>query len=236
MKKFYKLVSDQEVENGFHILLDGKPVKTPSATPLLAYNQALSSEIVSEWSSQGDDIIPDSMPLTQLLTTAQDQVSQRREDMERSVLAYLDTDLICYRTKEPEDLALAQSECWDVWTAWFEKQYNVSLKTTTDLIALSQDKKAHEKVASEIKGMDDPHFTVLQLITPLCGSLVLGLAFMHGNADNQQVFEAANVEELYKGRIYDEEKYGADPLEEKKRVAMQRDLRAARKFLQLIDI
>ena len=81
MKRFDKLVSTQSRSGGFLITLDGRPVKTALKNELLAPAEELANAIVLEWSEQEEDIIPDSMPLTQILSTKIDRVSHEREAM-----------------------------------------------------------------------------------------------------------------------------------------------------------
>lgn len=236
MKKFYKLVSTAQAAGGFEIHLDGRPVKTPAGTALLAPTQALAEEIVKEWAAQEDEIVPDSMPLTQLLTTAQDHVAAGRADMAQRVLAYLDTDLLCYRTAEPEAMAKAQQDTWDPWLAWFKSESGVKLETTTGLAALHQPAQAHDFAADTVESLDDLSFTALQMVTVLTGSLILALAFCKGVATPEQLFDAANVEENYRFEIYNEAEHGAAPQQEKKQAAMKRDLAAARIFLDFCSL
>ena len=45
MKRFYKEVSIAPAEDGFAVLLDGKPVKTPGRNTLLLPTEALAERI-----------------------------------------------------------------------------------------------------------------------------------------------------------------------------------------------
>lgn len=236
MKKFYKTVATAPVFGGHEIHLDGRPVKTPSGAPLLVPGQKLADVIVQEWAAQDKDIVPESMPLTQILITAQDRVARERDVMEKTLLAFLDTDLLCYRATLPATVAERQAREWNPWLGWFEKKYGVGLEITQALSALKQPPAAHAAVGHGVASMDHLTFTVLQLVTSLSGSLVLGLAFVAGAIAPEQVFAAAHVEEAFKGEVYDEAKYGAAPNDEKGRAGMRRDLQAARVFLTLLQV
>lgn len=231
MKRFYKLVSSVHEKNGYTIHLDGRPVKTPAGKALMVPNGKLADEAVREWAAQTDMILPDTMPVTQILITAQDRVSSERPAMESAVLAYLDTDLLCYRTTYPHDMAQKQAGTWNPWLVWFEKNYGVGLRTTEALTALRQPEEAHKAVATYVKALDDLRFTVLQLVTVLSSSLVLGLAFLQRSADSTQIEAAARVEENHKADFYREDFHGLAPHEEKKQAALRRDLDAAAKIL-----
>jgi chaperone required for assembly of F1-ATPase len=235
MKRFYKMVSIGETPKGFSILLDGKPVKTQSRHLLETSHRDLANAVLHEWMGQGDKILPATMPLMQILSTKIDRVSEQRETMTESVIKYLDTDLLCYRAVQPPELARRQQDAWDPWLVWFEKKFGATLATTTDLKALNQPAKAHEAVRDHIEDMDDDHFTILQIVTPLCGSVVLALAFVDRAATPEDVFAASHVEETYKSELYNEQKHGPDLLQEKKDREAVIDLEAAAKFLDFFS-
>ncbi|MCD8497984.1 MAG: ATP12 chaperone family protein [Alphaproteobacteria bacterium] len=233
MKRFYKMVSFKEEPGGYAICLDGRPVKTPARHTLIAPHQAMAEALQAEWAAQGDEVKPESMPLTQLLNTHIDKVREGRGEMEALVLKYLDTDLLCYRCEEPPEVATVQNEHWNKWLDWFEKIFEERLETTSALAAIKHPASAHEKVAAHVKSLDDAQFTVLQMAVPLSGSLILGLAFANGAASPDQMMDAMFAEENYKGIYYKEDQYGPDPLTEKKRIAAKRDLEGAARFLAL---
>ena len=234
MKRFYKIVTTVKAPGGHEIHLDGKPVKTPSGAALCAPTAALATAMMREWAAQEAHIVPESMPLTQILITALDRVARERAAMEKTVLGFLDTDLLCYRAVLPAETAKRQTAAWNPWLQWFEKQYAVRLLTTEGLRTVTQPPEAHSAACAVVQGMDDLNFTVAQIVVSLSGSLVLGLAFMADVATPEQVFAAATVEENFKSEFYNEAHYGLAPHEEKRRAAMLRDLMAAREFLSLL--
>ncbi len=236
MKKFYKLVSTRADQGGWLIELDGKPVRTPSGVPMLSPSENLAAEIAREWMAQETDILPDTMPLTQLLVTALDRVAKERAVIEDTVLGYLDTDLLCYRASVPPDLVEKEAAVRDPWLDWFEKHYGHRLATTTDLTALRHDEQAHAQVAATVRMLDLWGFTILQLATATTGSLVLALALVNGPADEDDLLRAFYAEEDYKSALYNEEFYGRAPHQEKAMNAAARDLKAARVFLEILGL
>ncbi|MGH1402644.1 MAG: ATP12 family chaperone protein [Alphaproteobacteria bacterium] len=234
MKRFYKLVTIEETQGGYQICLDGRAVKTKSGAVLIAPNQATADQVMCEWAGQGEEIIPDTMPFTQILNTMIDRVMVEREAMNLYVLKYLNTDLICYPAPEPESLAQLQEKLWSSYLRWFEDKFGVALKTTTGLVALSQDDAAHEKVAEFVGNLDHMRFTLLQLVTSVSGSLVLAMALLEKHVSAKEAFEACFIEEHYKDVLYDAEKYGQDPMTAKKQAAALRDLEAVERYLSFI--
>jgi chaperone required for assembly of F1-ATPase len=234
MKRFYKTVTTGTDSSGYTVLLDGRPVKVPSGKLLAAPCEALAQEIMKEWAAQETEIVPDSMPLTQILTTRIDRVSHERESMSAAILKYLDTDLLCYRTDHPSALAQAQNEAWNPWLAWFERRFGTPLETTTALSALRQDEVLAARIRDHVQAMDDDRFTVFQLVTVLGGSIVLALAFMEDELSPAELFEAIRVEERWKAVLYDEGRYGPDPMQARKDESTQTDLTAAQLYLEAL--
>lgn len=231
MKRFYKLVSLSKTDLGWNILLDGKPVKTPLGTPLYAPTEALATLMQAEWSAQGETINPESMPITQIVTTGIDRVANEREEIERQVQAYINTDMICYHAEQPEHYALRQKEAWVPWIDWFETKTGERLETTTDLSALTQSDKNNQYVSDYIKSLDMWHFTLLQILVSITGSVVLSMAFMAKEFDKDRLFDLSHVEDLLKSELYNEDFYGVAPTQDRKWNATKCDFQAIEQIL-----
>ncbi len=235
MKRFYKVVSTAARDDGtYAVMLDGKPMKTPAMKILAAPNAAVAAAVMAEWAAQGETIDPETMPLTQILTTALDRAIPQREEITAEILGYLDTDLVCYRTTEPADLAAAQAAAWDSALVWFAGRFGVPLGTTTNLAALTQPAAAHEAAAQAVAAMDDYAFAAFQMVVAITGSLVLGLGFAERAFDADMLYKAMHVEEDYKAALYNEDFYGRAPHQEKREKGVRRDLTAAQEFAGLL--
>ncbi len=234
MKRVYKLASYNKTQDGFIIQLDGKTVKTPLGQELMAPSRAVADEVLREWMAQGDDVVPDSMPITQILITATDRMRERNAITE-TLLKYLDTDLLCYRVKEPVELGKLQKETWDRWLTWFDEHFESPLEVTYKIDALKQDADTRKQIWNYLEALDDYYFTVLQIATSLSGSIVLGLAFLEHEASPEDVFNAAELEEIYYAGVAGEEQYGPDPVQERRQATLKRELASCRRFMTLLD-
>lgn len=234
MKRFYTMASHKKCDDGYEIQLDGKTIKTPLGQDMVTLTKGLADAIVAEWAAQEDKVKPETMPLTQIVTTKIDKIRDR-EAITESVMRYLDTDLVCYWAKEPEALAKRQKEIWGRWVKWFDEHFEVPLDTTKKIDAIKQDPEAHKRAWNYIEALDEAYFTILHIVTSLSGSLVLALAFTEGDITPEEIFEASYLEELYRGEIYNEDMHGAAPNEEVEREAFKRDIEAAKTYLELAN-
>ncbi len=235
MKRFYKMVSIEKEGEQYTVHLDGRAMKTQGGKTLRCPNKRLAESVMAEWAAQEEDIVPDNMPVTQFLTTAIDTTQAQRESITKSVIAYLHTDLLCYRAEEPAAIGARQRETWDPWLSWFEEAFGVGLLTTTSLQALTQVPKAIDLVKVFLDSLDIYRFTILQIIVSESGSLVLTLAFVKGVASSEEVYKASVVEEDYRSEIYNEEKHGKAPHQERREAATRQALKAAKTFLTCFD-
>ena len=234
MKKFYKEASFKEEAGHYLITLDGRTINTPNNNILICPSEQLAAAICAEWNAQEEKIVPDRMPPTQYSYTALDYVPKHRSAIINTMMNFLDTDLVCYRTDEPADLAELQAQHWDPFIYWFEEVFEYKLATTTGLAALKHDEDAHSRAEQHIQQFENDILTIAQSLTATCGSLVMALRFVNDHANAEEMFNAAFVEELHKGRIYDEDRYGIDPNQEKQRNKFMQDIQAARQFLDAL--
>ncbi len=240
MNRFYKTAEavackiEGQREPFYEIHLDGRAVKTPARKSLSVKSKRLADQIAAEWLAQVDQIIPQTMPLMQIVTTCIDHVSQHREAMTDQLLKYIDTDLLFYRAETPKALAVKQAQMWDGILAVYQEESDISLQTTYGLDVLNQPAAHHKGVEDYIRALSDEAFTVLQIVTPISGSIIMGVLFTQGALTPEQTLSAARVEERYKDGLYNAEKYGQDPVIEKADKQALTDLEACSVYLSHI--
>jgi chaperone required for assembly of F1-ATPase len=137
-RRFYKTAGTQPVEGGFAISLDGRIPKSPAKHPLILPNLASAELVATEWSQQGDVIVPASMPMTRLVNVVLDRGEATRSAMIDEVVRYARTDLVCYRVPSPKTLVEAQALAWDPILVWARANYDIALDITYDALAIAQ--------------------------------------------------------------------------------------------------
>ena len=111
-KRFYKRCRvREEPTDGFAILLDGRPVRTPKKLPLLVPTRALAEAIAEEWAAQSRAHRPRArMPLSKLAITTIDGVAENMPEVAADIVRFAGSDLLCYRAEAPAALADAPGE------------------------------------------------------------------------------------------------------------------------------
>lgn len=229
LKRFYKDSSAQAVEGGFAVLLDGKPIKTPGGRPLTLPTPALAEAVAEEWRTQGEQVLPSSMPLTQLASTALDRVGPERDHITAQLMNYAGTDLLCYRAETPADLVARQTAIWQPILDWAAQALDAPLITTTGLAAVAQPAQALAALERHLSAMDLWRLTAVQASAAAMGSLILALALTEGRLDAEAAYEASQLDETYQIEQWGEDWEAAD-----RRAALKADIQAAGRFLSLL--
>jgi len=224
-KRFYKNVTTRAVGDGWIVLLDDKPIKTPARADLKLPTQALAMSIAEEWRGQGETLSLLSMQHTQLANTAIDRVPKLRAVIIDEVIKYADTDLVCYRAEGPPTLVERQHAHWQPVVDWLVERYGVRLATTHSITPIPQAQHAIAVLRSAIDRYDDFALAGLSASVAAAGSLALGLALAEGFLDGAAAFAAAQVDELFQI-----EKWGADAEAEARLERVRAELAALAKY------
>lgn len=229
MKRFYKSASADRAPDGWVVLLDGRPVRTPARAPLTLPSAALAEAVAAEWQAQDREVRPDSMPLTQLAATAVDRIAPRPEPVVQALVRYVDTDLLCYRVSDPPELVRRQRAAWQPLLDWTAERFGVSLLVTESVTPLAHPPAVVEALRRPVAGLAPLPLAALQLAVGSAGSLVVGLAVAEGRLTAEQAWQVALVDEFY-----NVERWGDDPASAASRANVRADLEAAARLLRLL--
>ncbi len=231
MRRFYTNVTITAVDNGHSIHLDGKPVKTPMKTLLTVRTATLAEAIADEWRAQEVFIVPHSMPLTQLASTAIDRVAPNLANVIDDLLEYAKTDLVCYRATEPDELVASQSALFDPLLEWFEEQTGAALVVARGVMPVEQPDETIAAVAAWLQTKSAEAVTAIQVGAALASSLVIALALSDGELGGDRAFEAANCDELYQIRKWGEDEDARERLD-----AVRLEFAALERFVGLTTL
>lgn len=224
-KRFYK---DVTVTEDLGIALDGRPVKTPLKAPLRLPTKALAAAVAAEWAEQGDDIKPATMTLTKLANTAIDRVSEHRPAIEREVLDYANSDLVCYRTDRPPDLVERQVKAWDPVVDWARTELDAPFEVTDAILHRPQPEAALAAFAIPLKDLSDFELAAFHSIMTLTGSALIAMMLARGATVPEAAWIAAHVDEDYQI-----EHWGQDAEAQARRAGRHTEFLACCRFLSL---
>jgi chaperone required for assembly of F1-ATPase len=227
-KRFYGQAGVEEGEGGFHVLLDGKPVRTPAKRSLAAPRRALAVVIAAEWDAQKDVIDPARMPLTRLANSIVDGVSDAAGAVGAEVAKYLGSDLVFYRAGEPERLVAMQAAAWDPLLAFARDELGARFVLAEGIVHVAQPRAAVEAARAAIP--HDPwRLGAVHVVTTLTGSALIALALARGTLTEDEAWAAAHVDEDFQMQ-----QWGRDERALERRALRRAEMQAAAKVLDAL--
>jgi chaperone required for assembly of F1-ATPase len=229
MKRFYKAAAVSAAGKDFQILLDGREVKTPARNTLAVSSERLAQAIAAEWESQGEKVDPRSMPFTGLANAAIDRVAPDPKAFARSLAAFGETDLLCYRAEGPAALAARQAEVWDPLLAWARRRFDVDFETVGGVMHRPQPEMTLRQLRHAVECRSAFELAGLSPLVTISGSLVIALALAEGAVDLDSAWAASSLDEAWQFEQWGEDLEAAAVLE-----ARQREFAAGYDFLELL--
>ncbi|MBI6630303.1 ATP12 family chaperone protein [Pontibaca salina] len=208
-KRFWQQADAVPVDGGFAVHLDGRAIKTPAKAALVLPTKPMAEAIAAEWDAQDGVVDPLSMPVTRSANAAIDKVGPQHREVADLLVAYGDSDLLCYRAEAPQELVDRQQAAWDPALDWAAATLGARLSPRVGVIHAAQPPEAlaalsarvHEKTAFQLAAFHD--------LVSLSGSLVLGFAAALGWRDADDLWDRSRVDERWQ-----QEKWGKDEDEE----------------------
>jgi chaperone required for assembly of F1-ATPase len=202
-KRFYKEAGFSEGPDGYRLILDGRPANTPGRNPLAVPRSNLAAIIAAEWGAQAEFIDPATMPVTRLVNTTLDGVVPRREAVAEDLAAYAGTDLVAYRADAPERLVADQARAWDPVLDWARAALGVRLILSEGVMHVTQPEESVAALRRAVLAVENPYrLAALHTLTTLTGSLLIGLAVLHGHLAPDAAWAAAHVDETYQAEVW----------------------------------
>lgn len=229
MKRFYKAASTRPLADGFEILLDQRPVKTPARDTLLLPSQPIAEAIAAEWEAQGDKIDPRSMPLTGLANAAIDRVTPDPEAFARGLSVYGESDLLCYRAETPDSLVQRQADLWDPLLAWARRRFDVDFEVVQGIMHRPQPDMTLRILSQAVAARSPFELAALFPLVTISGSLVIALALIEDALSLDDAWAAASLDEAWQAEQWGEDLEAARVLE-----ARRQDFTAGYRFLKLL--
>ncbi len=220
-KKFYKEASVEDTGGAFAVLLDGKPITTPSRKVVTTPSRAIAEAIAGEWSAQAEFIDPMTMPMTRLANSVIDGVVDRVDDVVADISNYFESDLVCYRAGHPQELVAREAQAWDGVLRWAAETLGARFVLAEGVVHAKQSGQALS-AARKALPRDPWSVAAVHIVTTITGSALLALSLYHGARDADQVWAAAHVDE-----DWNIEQWGLDEEVAARRAARAVDFRAA---------
>lgn len=225
-KRFYKEAMAGEGDGGWHLLLDGRPARTPGRDGLVLPSRALGEAVAEEWNAQGEHIDPREMPVTRIVNSIIDGVAPAPIAVADDIVKYAGTDLLCYRADAPQTLVDRQSAHWDPVLAWAREALGARFILSEGVMHVAQPESAVAALRAALPADDPWRIGATHVMTTLTGSALLAVAVLRGRLGAEEAWMAAHVDEDFQTAQWGEDEEAAE-----RRAARRREMIAAAKVL-----
>ena len=178
--------------------------------------------MADEWRQVDEDIILSDMPMSRLVYTALDRVSESYKATAQAFASYGETDLLCYRATHPDTLVQRQDEIWSPYLDWVSATYGVSLQTGAGIAPIKQSQSSIEVLTQIAQGREGLEPNPLRLTglahgAGLLGSAVLALRMESGEDKAENIWRAAFLDDFFQFEQWGEDNEAMARLEGMKR-------------------
>jgi chaperone required for assembly of F1-ATPase len=230
IRRFYNEVTLGEAPGGWQVLLDGRGVKTVGGAGQIAPTRPLAEALAAEWRRQGEKIDPASLPLRDIADYAIDIVAPAPEVIAHGLVAYAETDTLCYRADPDEPLHARQLEVWEPLLAAFEAEHGIALVRVSGVLHRPQPAQALAVLHARLVALDAFALAGVDAMTKLAASLVTALAALdaRGEEEPRALWQAGCLEEEWQAELW-----GRDWEAEERRARREADFLRACAFARL---
>jgi len=230
IRRFYKDVTLGQQPGGWQVLLDGRGIKTVGGAPQVVPTRAMGEALAAEWRRQGEKIDPAGLPLRDMADYAIDIVAPDPAAVAEAMIAYAETDTLCYRADPDEPLHARQQEVWEPLLGAFEAAHGITLVRVSGVLHRPQPPAAIAALKARLLTLDPFALAGVEAMAKLASSLVTALAALDAGQEEepQALWQAACLEEEWQADLW-----GRDEEAEERRARREGDFLRACGFARL---
>lgn len=230
IRRFYKDVTLASQAGGFQVMLDSRGVKTVGGAPQIAPTAALGEALAAEWARQGEKIDPASLPLRDMADYAIDIVAADPASVAEGLIAYAETDTLCYRADPDEPLHARQLAVWEPLLAGFEAAHGITLVRVSGVLHRPQPPESLALLRARLLTLPPFVLAGVEAMTKLAASLVTALAALDAAHEDEPraLWQAVCLEEEWQADLW-----GRDWEAEERRERREADFLRACAFARL---
>lgn len=209
-KRFWKQATTAPEGDGFSVLLDGRPVRTPAKTHLIVPTEAMAQAIAAEWDAQEGEIKPETMPITRSANAALDKVVPQFDEVVALLADYGGTDLLCYRAATPAELAERQAQSWDPLIDWAATALGAPLHVGAGVMHIPQPEDSLARLKAQVGALNPFQLAAFHDQVSLSGSLVLAFAVTERRLSPDEAWSLSRIDEAWQAEQWGEDEEAAE--------------------------
>jgi chaperone required for assembly of F1-ATPase len=204
-KRFWTDVNVIEIDGGFAVHLDARPVKTPAKAALVVPTRSMADAVAGEWRLVVEKIDPNVMPVTRSANASIDKVATQFGEVATMLAAYGGSDLLCYRAENPEGLVQRQTEGWDPLLDWAHATFGARLVSTVGIMPIEQSEVDLAALSAPLFEASNFELAAFHDLIAMSGSLVIALGVTRRHLTPAEAWTLSRIDETWQA-----EQWGTD--------------------------
>lgn len=229
MKRFYREVSVEPAPGGWCIALDKRALKTARGAAQVIPSLPLAEAMAAEWAQQADEIDSAGFVFRDLADYAIDVIAPDRPTAIGGLLAFGESDTLCYRADPEDALFRRQEEVWEPLLGATEARHGLRFERVSGIIHRKQPPETLARLHALLETQDDFTLAALSKLASLAASLAIALTALKDGTDAELLWDAANLEEDWQAA-----QWGWDPAAKERRDNRHVSFTRACAFLDLV--
>lgn len=232
IRRFYKDVTLSGTAGGWQVMLDARGIKTVGGAPQVVPTEMLGEALAAEWRRQGQTIDPASLPLRDMTDYAIDIVTPDPHAVARGLVAYAETDTLCYRADPDEPLYDRQQAVWEPLLSAFEARHGIALVRVSGVLHRPQPPESLAVLEARLLALPPFALAGVEAMTKLAASLVTALAALDAAHEDEPLalWQTACLEEEWQADLW-----GRDWEAEERRARREADFLRACAFARMAE-
>lgn len=189
----------------FDIYVHHRFLKTPQGKPVQAPTLALAKAIEEEWERDPSPHFRQK-PLTSLVATALDLVSEARDSYVYFVFQAVTRDVILFWETSPESLMKLQEEQWSPVIEEINESLGLNLRHTTSLTMPSLSSDEENQIKELLARLTDFKLAAFVHLVKLTSSFGLSYLVIQNRLSPEKAWELAHLHEHEQRRVWGEDR------------------------------
>ncbi len=221
------LKSKLKYENGiYYLFINNKEIKTPENT-LFNFKEKIFPELILKEIKRYNLKKLNQSLYYNIFSLAKDKILVDKQKYIDEVMKYINTDLICYWEKKPEDLYALQLDNWSKQLKKLKIE-NLKFDYTFNILPIEQKIFSIELLKNKLIKLDDIILACLLILTKTTSSLLLSYLFTTNRIKPIDLYKNTFLHEMWQSK-----KWGVVEEEKEKR---ESDLLTFKKIYKLIKL
>ncbi len=188
--------------NEYYLLYEKKQFNTSKGNKILIPKIKSQTQFIKKINSE---YLKKNSTFMQLLFFSNDIDDKKKKTMYESILNFIDTDTVCFRDKEKQELLELQKKRWDNYLHFCKKHLYLEFHVNYSIFLKKQKINIRSKIRKILNKMTNYHLTTFYFLVKTTNSIIISLNILFNNIEADLAWKDSNLEYEYNKNVWGED-------------------------------